>query len=133
MMRKIFMCFFCLMISLASACSQSSDGEVRFRGKVTVDGNPVEAGIIEFEAVKRDTSGGGGAIQNGAYTARVMPGEKIVRIKAYKNIREYTDSEGNLLFEQESLVPESKSWSNSELRETISNKTKELNFDLKSK
>ena len=131
-MRKLYLCFFCLILPLASGCNAPSSGEVHFRGTVTVDGVPVETGVIDFEAVNRDTSSGGGAIRNGAYTARVMPGEKIVRIVASKIVREYTDNEGNPVVEYEPLVPAKKFWGNSELRETITYKTKELNFDLKS-
>jgi hypothetical protein len=110
-----------------------STGEVIFKGVVTVDGEPVDMGVIEFEPVNRDTAGGGGVIDKGSYTAKVMPGEKIVRIRANKILREYTTEDGTHIVDQQQLVPEDKSWNNSELRETLTKKTKVLNYDLKSK
>ena len=132
MIRKICFCFFCLLLFHSQGCFRSS-GEIEFKGTVTVDGELVDLGIIEFESINLDTASGGGVIDKGAYTARVFPGEKIVRIRANKVLREYFTDDGTKIIDQQPLVPEAQSWNNSELRETITNKTKELNFDLKSK
>lgn len=132
MIRILSLCFFCLVLSVVPGCFRAT-GEVQFHGKVTVDGVPADMGVIEFEPVNRDTASGGGVIgKGGVYTAKVMPGEKIVRIKANKILKEYDAPDGTHIVDQESLIPEEKSWNKSELHETITTKTKELNFDLKS-
>ena len=130
--RNLCLGLFCSLLLLAPGCFNST-GEVEFKGKVTVDGVTVDLGVIEFEPVNRDTSSGGGIIAKGEYTAKVMPGEKVVRIRANKVLKEYFTDDGTKIIDQQPLIPEEKSWAGSELRETITKKTKELNYDLKTK
>ena len=60
------------------------DGNVNISGKVTVDGVVVETGSVAFAPADGKTSVEGAEIKNGDYSARVPPGEKIVRIRGMK-------------------------------------------------
>jgi len=79
----------CLLIGIAvcvilasSGCS--GDGTLTISGTVTVDGTPVETGSITFVPVDGKTAVEGAEIKNGAYQAKVPPGEKIVQVRAMK-------------------------------------------------
>ena len=71
-----------LAVLMLPGCS--SDGKVSVSGKVTVDGAPVETGFIAFAPADGNTSVEGAEIVNGEYSAKVPPGEKIVRIRGMK-------------------------------------------------
>jgi hypothetical protein len=51
---------------------------------VTLDGNPLEAGLIRFVPADGQTATADGTITNGAFTAKVPVGEKQISISAPK-------------------------------------------------
>ncbi|MDO5554478.1 MAG: hypothetical protein Q4G68_12030 [Planctomycetia bacterium] len=69
-----------LLLSLTLGCS---DGTVKVSGNVTYDGIAIEKGIITFSANDGGSSWDS-TIENGKYTARLMPGEMTVKITAFK-------------------------------------------------
>ena len=71
----------CVTLTL-SGCS--GDGTFKISGTVTVNGTPAETGAITFVPVDGQTPIEGAEIKNGAYQAKVSPGEKIVQIRAMK-------------------------------------------------
>jgi len=73
-----------LACSALLAICGCSDGKVIVRGVVTVDGQPIDEGMISLEPVDGQGPTTGGVIKDGKYEltgpAAVIPGEKIVRI-----------------------------------------------------
>jgi hypothetical protein len=70
---------------------------VKVKGKVTLDGVPLEKGLVQFESVDGKTpSSKGGEIKDGEFTAEAYPGEMIVRITSSKVVgkRPYYQDEG---------------------------------------
>ena len=58
---------------------------VKVRGTVSLDGVPIEKGLVRFEAADgKNPSSKGGEIDKGEFTAEVPAGEVIVRITAPK-------------------------------------------------
>ena len=79
-------------LALAVCCvafvgCKPSDGLVPIKGTVTLDGEPIEKGTVNF-APKGGAPGtaAGGPIVNGKYEARVSPGKMAVTIYAQKAI-----------------------------------------------
>ncbi|MCL2118941.1 MAG: hypothetical protein FWH27_11000 [Planctomycetaceae bacterium] len=70
------------VILMLSGCP--GDGKVSVSGKVTVDSVIVESGSIAFAPTDGKTSVEGAEIKDGKYSARVPPGDKIVRIRGMK-------------------------------------------------
>src|SRR5207253_1220870 len=70
------------------ACCGCSDGKVIVRGTVTVDGQPIDEGMISLEPADGQGPTTGGIIKEGKYElngkAAVAPGEKIVRISGVR-------------------------------------------------
>jgi hypothetical protein len=77
-----------LGFALSSGCGGSQGAKCTISGKVTVDGQPVEAGTISFEPAAGDAPSGGGEIKAGSYTAVVPRGSHKVRINVPKVIGE---------------------------------------------
>jgi hypothetical protein len=70
-------------VLFAAGCSaDSSHGIVR--GTVTLDGNPLEKGLIRFVPIDGQTATADTTIQNGAFHVQVPVGEKQVSITAPK-------------------------------------------------
>jgi hypothetical protein len=71
-----------------AACIGCGKGGATVEGRVTFDGQPVEAGTIVFEPADGAGPSAGGAIENGRYRlagdAGVTPGKKTVRITAMR-------------------------------------------------
>ena len=67
------------MIGCSSKTSQSS-----VSGKVTLDGQPLANGLIDFVAVDRNSPTAQAAVTDGQFAAVVPPGEKRVEIRATK-------------------------------------------------
>lgn len=68
-----------LILCLLSGCGKIKTVEIS--GKITLDGEPIEIGMIQF--VPTAQSGGregGGRIREGKYTATVSLGENIVKV-----------------------------------------------------
>lgn len=72
------------MVLLASAfgCSGGSSGKIQ--GNVTLDGQPVEVGVIRFSAIDGSGQPVEATIATGRFEAAVSSGEKRVEIRAPK-------------------------------------------------
>jgi hypothetical protein len=68
----------------ASGCGDARSDHVDVSGTVTIDSEPIGSGTITFIAADGATPTGGGVIKDGAYTAQVPPGEKVVLVLGHK-------------------------------------------------
>jgi hypothetical protein len=69
-------------LTAAGCSSDSSHGTVS--GTVTLDGGPLEKGLIRFVPADGQTATADATIENGAFTAKVPVGEKRITISAPK-------------------------------------------------
>jgi hypothetical protein len=74
--------WFLPVLVLLVGCTDSSMSRVR--GKVTLDGEPIEEGTISFYPVGGKGQTTGGDIKNGAYSVEVAVGKVQVRISKAK-------------------------------------------------
>ena len=72
--------------------------EVEINGAATLDGAPIDLGIVQFT---NGTAEGGGNVQDGSYTAKVPPGELTVRVRGYR----YTGPEPEIPEPQPGVPP----------------------------
>ena len=68
--------------ALLAIAGCGGDGLTDVTGPVTIDGAPLAAGDIVFEATDKNSAPQGATITNGEFKLRVAPGQKIVRINA---------------------------------------------------
>jgi hypothetical protein len=78
--RTMIALFAVFTLSAIAGCGR--DGLTDVTGTVTIDGAPLAAGDIVFEATDKKTAPQGATITNGEFKLRVAPGQKIVRINA---------------------------------------------------
>ncbi len=74
---------------LAFAGCSGSDGRQEISGTVTLDGEPLESGLINFRPAKgTKANSSGGTITEGRFqlpaAKGLMPGEYIVRVQSFK-------------------------------------------------
>jgi hypothetical protein len=69
----------CTLLALAGC---GGDGLTDVTGTVTIDGAPLAAGDIVFEAADKNSAPQGATITGGQFQLRISPGQKIVRINA---------------------------------------------------
>ena len=124
----------CGSLMIGAGCNKSGRVEADVSGKVTINGESIPQGTIEFE--KPDGSGvGGGNIVDGTYSAKAPIGEVRVRISGYKVDGQVVADPGlddRMIDKLVSIVPE-KFWSKSELTATIkSGSNSNVDFELKS-
>ncbi|MDO4627679.1 MAG: hypothetical protein Q4C70_00700 [Planctomycetia bacterium] len=128
MLKKGFLILSLLLISFLSGCGGEKLTTVT--GNVSWKGEPVVEGRMEFAPVDGKTASVAGIIENGVYTVNVPPGEKIVRIFAYKKkgTRMIDDGMGNMVPQDllEQVMPP-KMNANSDIRVTIDGKQMEYN------
>lgn len=97
-MNRITQCGLVLLFSLClipiCGCGPEKTKEVMVTGSITIDGEPLEEGSIQFVSVEGETPTGGGTIINGTYTAQVSPGAKKVLVLAYEVVGEEPEYEG---------------------------------------
>ena len=136
-MNRIGYCCFCfalLTLVVASGCGEKKN-EVQVSGKVTIDGEPIENGVITFIAADGVTPPGGGAIKDGTYTAMVPPGEKIVTVMGNKLVGqepEYADMPDSPMRDKyETVTPAEYGAKHvTPLKATIGEAQEGLDFDL---
>lgn len=75
-----------LVFVVCFGCSQSNEGTVT--GTVTVDGEPAKVGAISFFAVDGKAPTAGAQIVDGAYSAKVSPGQCMVQVRVSKVVGE---------------------------------------------
>ena len=120
---------FCLLLL---GCG-SEDDLARVKGKVTLNGQPLEGAIVEFQPTAADGSLSAGQTDaNGRYklmytfdTPGAMPGEHTVSIRTAGT---FFDDEGNEV-EREERVP-AKYNTQTELKRTVTPGRNTFNFEL---
>jgi hypothetical protein len=78
-------------LGVVAGCSSAKKEEVEVTGSVTIDGQPVPQGVVQFVAADGQTPTGGGVIQDGKYVAKVPPGEKKVLVLGTKVVGQQSD------------------------------------------
>jgi hypothetical protein len=74
-------------IAWTSGCSRRSALDLHpVAGTVTLDGEPVADGYIEFRALSGDTRGFAGPITNGSYAAKTFAKPMAVSIIAFREV-----------------------------------------------
>jgi len=81
-----------LLLSVVVGCSGAKKDEVEVTGSVTIDGQPVPQGVVQFVAKDGQTPTGGGVIKDGKYVAKVPPGEKTVLVLGTKVVGQEPES-----------------------------------------
>lgn len=123
-------------ISVVLGCGGPASTAVPISGTVSVDGQPIEGGLITFISVDDTVPAAGAPIKNGAYSAEVEPGEKKVMVLGSKVVgeelilsgvpdsgtRQKLETVTHPNYNAKHLTP---------LTATISGPSEEMNFDLK--
>ena len=124
------------------ACCGCSDGKVIVRGTVTVDGQPIDEGMISLEPADGQGPTTGGIIKEGKYeltgNAAVAPGEKIVRISGVRKTGRMIEAgppapKGSLITEMMQCVPSQYNDKSQVHVEVTPGKPNTLNFFIDSK
>ena len=76
----------CLVVAACLGCGQTTESTVQ--GSVTIDGVPVETGMIRFLRPAGRGPTAGAAIEAGRYRAVVRPGPVFVEIQAFRRAGE---------------------------------------------
>lgn len=133
------MCLFVAAIVVSSSFGCGSNEMPRahlvdVHGKVTVDGEPLQDGSIEFIDPSGKSESAIGAIQGGEYRLKSAPGSKRVEIRAQKTVSERTNAAtGQTEKITEQILPE-KFNAKSELKADIpTGAAHDAPFDLKTK
>ena len=71
------------MLALATGCGKGP-ATVAVTGKVTLDGQPLASGTINFVPSDGATASAAGQITEGAYSVEMPPGKKRVQVSAMK-------------------------------------------------
>lgn len=127
-----------LTFTVSAGCgSKDTIKTVEVSGKVTIDGQPIERGVITFVAANGDTPTAGGTIENGQYKATIPPGEKIVLVLGNKLVGKEPEYEGvpdsPMRDKYERITPEAYNVAHvSPLRANVTGPQQDLNFDLSS-
>ncbi|MDR1959572.1 MAG: hypothetical protein LBQ54_11130 [Planctomycetaceae bacterium] len=135
--------FFALFFLLPVFGGCRNDGLISASGNVTLDGVPLQDGMITFLPSGAEGNSASASIADGKYNVRLTPGTMIVRIIAE---RPYTDEEikvlrANPMYNNDPLFNPANLKKQiipvvyneqSVLKEEIKGTTKSLNFDLKS-
>ena len=130
--------FGCVCLALAvistSGCGSKSDFAT-VSGKVTIDGEPIGSGSIQFISADGATPTGGGTIKDGEYTAQVPPGDKVVLVVGSKVVGQeplYKEMPDSPMREKlETLTPEAYNAAHlTPLKATITDSQEGLDFTL---
>lgn len=121
-------------LTISTGCGKKTD-ELEVSGKVTIDGEPIETGTINFVAADGVAPTGGGVIKDGVYTAKVLPGEKKVLVLGNKLVGqepEYKDVPDSPMRDKyEMVTPEAYNAAHlTPLTATVSESQESLDFDL---
>jgi hypothetical protein len=130
-MQRIFFGLGCCL-TLALASCDSGPQLVHVKGKVSYAGVPLEKGLVQFEPTDgKSTSGKGGIIENGVYTAEVPRGDLRVRITSEKVVSQKPmyGPGSKMVDVTEPLVPK-KYNADTTLKVTIDGRRDDLDFIL---
>ena len=121
-------------VLLGAGCNGNS-GRAKIHGKVTLDGQPVPSGSIAFIPTDGKGQTAGAMINNGAYEAEVPVGAMRVEIHYPKVVGKrklYDTPDSPTVDRTEEQIPPNYN-SQSQLTESITKKSSEINFELHSK
>lgn len=121
-------------VAMGSGCGGGQVAQSTISGKVTLDGQPVEAGTITFLPAAGDAPSGGGEIKGGTYTASIPRGAHKVRINVPKVVGEkpsYGPGSPTVKTYAESLPARFNT--QTELKAEAKGSTATQDFDLKTK
>lgn len=131
--RNLLLILFALAPLALGCSSESSQSTVK--GTVTLDGQPLASGLINFVAADASVPTAEATIAAGKYEAAVPPGEKRVEIRAPKvtgKKKMYDTPDSPTVDIIAELLPPRYN-AESELRMTVTEGEQEQPFDLKSK
>ena len=121
-------------IALAAGCSgDAADGTVT--GTVKLDGQPLKAGTMRFDAVDNRTASADASIVDGKYSATMLPGEKRVLITSPKVVgkKKMYDTPDSPVYDiTEELIPRRYN-GESDLKQTVTAGSQTRDFELQSK
>ena len=133
-MRAAICAFAVASLLMFVGCS-SEPTRVNVKGKVTLDGKSIQNGVVEFVPVDGKTpTGKGGIITDGQYTADLVPGDVLVKIRSSKVVgkrKRYDTPDSPLDDVTEEAIPKKYNEATT-LKEKITADRREINFDLKS-
>lgn len=120
---------------LASAVGCSGDGNGKVRGNVTLDGQPLDSGIIRFAAADPGGQPTEATITAGRFEAVIPPGEKRVEIRAPKvtGKRKMYDTPDSPTVDVVAELLPNRYNVDSELKMTVDGSEQTQDFELKSK
>lgn len=126
----------CCLIAVLVGCSSRNDNGVTVRGNVTLDGKPLESGIITFLPIDGKGRSASATIVDGKYVTLVAPGEKKVSILAEHVIgtmkRDLTDPKSATFEHKEQYLPVCYNTATT-LKATISTRDSDADFALRRK
>jgi hypothetical protein len=130
--------YFCSSLILLLLFSFSGCGDsqnlIEITGMVTIKGELIDKGIIQFVPVNGVGQEGGGTIHEGKFTAKVPPGEKIVRVDGSKvtGTKEVSPMPGTTIKTdiEKPLTSRKKHWDNSTVRITVNPKNEPFQIEL---
>lgn len=120
-----------ILISALVGCSGESN-LATIEGTVTLDGAPLEAGLIRFVPVDGQTPTADATITDGKFVAQVPPGEKSVAITAPKVVGKrklYNTPDSPSIDVVEELLPPRYNTA-TELKLSVEGATRDANFAL---
>ena len=133
-MHRILPCFMCGLVLMLDSCN-FGPSLIPVKGRVTLDGVPLEKGLVHFEAVDgKASSAKGGIIVNGDYSAEVPAGELRVKITSTRVVRQKKLNpdmpDSKMIDEEEQIVPK-KYNDDTTLKVTVQSRRDDLDFLLK--
>ncbi|NBO91216.1 MAG: hypothetical protein EBV06_02695 [Planctomycetia bacterium] len=123
-----------ILIGLAMGCGPTEPPLYPVQGKVTLDGSPVEKGLIRFAPVNGEAPAGA-EIKGGQYSLKVVAGESRVEITAPVVIgkrKAYDTPDSPMIDMIKESIPD-KFNTRSELKYKVEPKTNSQDFALKGK
>jgi hypothetical protein len=130
---KYFYSFVILLLLLFSSCGDQLR-LVEITGTVTVNGELVDKGVIQFVPVNGVGQEGGSAIKDGKFTAKIQIGDKIVRVDGAKvtGTKEVSPTPGTVLQVdiEKPLTSRKKHWDNSAIRITVNTQNEPFLIDI---
>lgn len=123
-------------LAILTICGCGAQPKAKVSGNVTLDGVPVENGIIQFYPTGGSGQTAGGGIQQGKYSIEASVGEMNVTINATKVVgkNKMYDTPDSPIIEKVAEIIPAKYHSPSELKVTLSPGANDnVNFDLKTK
>jgi hypothetical protein len=132
-MKYLYSFLILLLLFSFSGCGNRQK-LVEITGTITINGESIDKGVIQFVPVNGVGQEGGGAIQKGKFTAKVPPGEKIVRVDGSKvtGTKEVSPTPGTVLQVdiEKPLTSRKKHWDNSAVRITVNPKNEPFQIEL---